>query len=162
MPGDNDDKREELYEFIRNTIESAIENGKFPSRLGFSITITDGNLPLNTGNPKRAGSGETGKGINQDENTSINNNPLPGPVSEPVKGFHTEIHKNGDGIIVYADIPGADNSNTAVSVDGENMMITSLPENIKYQTVIKIPPLRKETLKFRSKNGVLELSALTV
>lgn len=151
MPGEDEDNRDELYEFIRDTIESAIKSGKMPSKVGFSITITGGSLPVNIENSR--------DGCSRDCENNIEGDSPAKALSETERGFHTEIHKNGDEIIVYAEIPGADNSNTAVSLDGENMIITSLPEETKYQEIVKIPPLKKETLKFRSRNGVLELSA---
>ncbi|UUX92936.1 hypothetical protein [Methanoplanus endosymbiosus] len=152
MPGEDDENRDEIYKFIRDTIESAIKSGKMPSKVGFSITITGGNLPEEIENP--------GEESGEDSKNNRNHDSPAKMLSEQKRGFHTEVHKNGDEIIVYAEIPGADNSNTAVSLDGENMIITSLPEETKYQEIVKIPPLKKETLKFRSRNGVLELSAI--
>lgn len=137
---DLDDER--FYRIIREMLNEAIKNGKFPAEGNFSITIAGGKLPIDIIPPEQG------------------NVPPAGPaVLKDIKP-HTEIQKVEDNVIVSADLPGAKEENTAVSVEDDFITITSLAEEVRYSTKIKIPPIRKETVKYSLKNGLLEISAI--
>lgn len=139
--GDRDDER--FKKIIMEMISEAMKNGKFPGEGNFSITIAGGNLPIDIIPP-------------DNEGTDL------GEYQEVVKDVrpHTEIQRVGDNVIVSADLPGAKKEETAVSVEGDLMIITSLAEKTRYSTRIKIPLIRKETMTYSLKNGLLEVSAV--
>jgi HSP20 family molecular chaperone IbpA len=65
-------------------------------------------------------------------------------------------------ILIYANIPGSDMSNTAISVNENTICINSFTDGIKHTAEVKIPPVRKETMRYKSNNGVLEISVKAV
>jgi len=145
MVEDRDPEDELFHMFIRDMLNEAIKNGRFPDKGNYSIPIAGGDLPIDI--------------IPPDHDT-----PNAGEGQAFVKDMkpHTEIQKTGDDIIVSAELPGAKEENTAVSVEEDFVTITSLADNIRYSARIKIPPIRKETLKYSLKNGLLEVSAVGI
>ncbi|MDD3978318.1 MAG: Hsp20/alpha crystallin family protein [Methanomicrobium sp.] len=144
MSEDEKDKKKDFNDVIRKILEQAIENGIFPFGNNFSITIAGGKLPvelipLDIDMPFN--------NMNNSEDGFILNNP------------HTEVHQDGNLVIVYVNIPGSDMSNTAVSVNGNLIYISSFEDNIKHFAEVKIPEIKKETMKYKYNNGVLEISA---
>lgn len=147
MPEDKKDDEEDFNDIIRKIIEQALKSGNFPFNGNFSITIAGGKLPIEMipSNPANNRIEE----IKGSEGEFIANTP------------HTEIHKGNDNIIIYANIPGSDMSNTAISVNGNTLCISSFTNGIKHFAEVKIPDVKKETMKYKSNNGVLEISVKT-
>jgi HSP20 family protein len=137
--GNQDDER--FRRVIMDMITEAMKSGKFPGEGNFSITIAGGNLPIDIIPPGSMNPGE------DDPDTIRDIKP------------HTEVHKINDRIVIAADLPGAREESTAIAVEEDNIIITSLADRIRYSARIKIPPIKKETLKYSIKNGLLEVSA---
>lgn len=141
MSEESDQDDERFRKMIIDMINEAIRTGKFPDKGNFSITIAGGNLPIDIIPPASVNPDE------DDPNTIRDIKP------------HTEVHKIDDRIVIAADLPGAKEESTAIAVEEDNIIITSLADRIRYSARIKIPPIKKETLKYSIKNGLLEVSA---
>jgi HSP20 family molecular chaperone IbpA len=137
--GDQDDER--FRRVIMDMITEAMKSGKFPGEGNFSITIAGGNLPIDIIPPAAMSPDEDDPNAIQD-----------------IKP-HTEVHKIDDRIIIAADLPGAGKESTAIAMEEDDIIITSLADRIRYSARIKVPPIKKETLKYSIKNGLLEVSA---
>ncbi|MDD4128073.1 MAG: Hsp20/alpha crystallin family protein [Methanomicrobium sp.] len=144
MSEDKKDNERDFNDIIRKIFEQAIKNGKFPFNENFSITIAGGRLPVEM-IPSNNDSIKNNT-INNSEDEFILNNP------------HTEVHQEDDSVVIYANIPGSDMSNTAISVNGNILYISSFTDGIKHFAEVKIPDVRKETMKYKFNNGVLEIS----
>lgn len=144
MPEDKKNTDRDFNDIIRRILEQAIKNGKIPLNGKFSITIAGGELPIEM-LPSNCDSCKKDS-LNSGDQDFILNNP------------QTEIHKSGDEILIYANIPGSDMSNTAISIHQNLLFITSFTDGIKHIAEVKIPPVKKETMRYKSNNGVLEIS----
>ncbi|MBP2132302.1 HSP20 family molecular chaperone IbpA [Methanomicrobium sp. W14] len=145
MPEDSKDNKDKFNAIIKKIIEQAMSKGNFPPDGKFSITIAGGRIPIEI--RPASDSSERTKGLNEELNSGLMlNNP------------HTEVHKDGDRILIYANIPGSDMSNTAISVHENSLYITSYTDGVKHFADVKIPEIKKETMKYTTKNGVLEIS----
>lgn len=141
MPEDGTDD-EKFYRFIREMLNEAAKNGKFPGG-DFSITIAGGRIPIDI--------------IPSDSSGRV----LPGGEGPGIRDEkpHTEVQMVGDTIIISADLPGASNTDMAIAVEEGFVTITALTENVRYSARVKVPPMKKETLKYSFNNGLLEISA---
>ncbi|MBN1431948.1 MAG: Hsp20/alpha crystallin family protein [Methanomicrobiaceae archaeon] len=143
MNEDGKDDEERFYKVIRDMLTEAMKNGRFPSEGNFSITIAGGNLPIDIIPPEFTGIQEESKN----------------PAVKEIKP-HTEVHKMNNEIIISADLPGAKEEDTAIAVEDDFLIITSLSDNVRFSARVKIPPIKKETMKHVLKNGLLEISAI--
>ncbi|MBN2734336.1 MAG: hypothetical protein JXQ82_05735 [Methanomicrobiaceae archaeon] len=148
MPEDKKNNEKDFNDIIKRILEEALRNGNFPFNGKFSISIAGGRLPIEIA-PSNSDK-YSHNSFNFDENNNTINNP------------HTEVHKSGKDILIYANIPGSDMSNTAISVHENTLCINSFTDGIKYTAEIKIPSVRKETMKYKSINGVLEISVKAI
>lgn len=144
MNEDRDPDDDRFNRFIRDILNEAIKNGKFPGKGNFSIMVAGGHLPIDI---MPFGDDITGQGEGENFVTDI----------EP----HTEIQKIDEDVVISVDIPGAKEQDTALSVEDNFIAVTSLTDTIRYSAKIKIPPIKKETLKYSINNGLLEVSAST-
>jgi len=142
MNEDKDREDEKFYRIIREMINEAIRSGRFPGDGNFSITIAGGSLPIDI-----IPGGQ--------DNLPEDNGP---EIVKDIKP-HTEIQNVGDSVVVSADLPGAKIEDTAITATDDSIVITSLADKIRYSARVKIPQIRKETLKYSLKNGLLEVSA---
>ncbi|MDD4299560.1 MAG: Hsp20/alpha crystallin family protein [Methanomicrobium sp.] len=146
MPEDKKDADKDFNEIIRKIFEQAIHSGKFPFNENFSITIAGGRIPVDL-IPSNI-EGLKNNVANSSDEGFVLNNP------------HTEVHQDGDYVIIYANIPGSDMSNTAISVNQNTLYISSFADGVKHFAEVKIPAVKKDTMKYKCKNGVLEISVL--
>ncbi|WOF16073.1 hypothetical protein F1737_04805 [Methanoplanus sp. FWC-SCC4] len=148
MSEDNKDGINDISEIIRKMLEQATKKGNFPQDGKFSITITGGRLPLDLNNYDFDDDEDDTKSSCNSQNVRVNTP-------------HTEVHKDGDNVQIYADIPGADIYNTAISVQENHLQITSFSNDVKHEAKIEVPDIKKETMKYHFRNGVLEINVKT-
>ncbi|MDT8357066.1 MAG: Hsp20/alpha crystallin family protein [Methanomicrobiaceae archaeon] len=128
-----DDPFGDLHELIRMLLEQSFQ-GEGPIGYGFKIVIKDGEchmVPL-TG---------TGRMVAEIE-----------PFSE--------VHTLGETVAINVDLPGVDEEDVELAIEGEKLTISGKGEGRRYRTTLDLPPVDPDTLSFTCRNGVLEVSLL--
>ncbi len=172
----DDDFDKEINEAIKRLFNEMMKDGKFPFQGKFSVMISGGRIPIDINQPKKECS-EDCEGDCENEcsrGSKSNGRYVTNPHGKKVFSYfglsrmdndivektpHTEIYEIDGKVCVYADIPGSDMQNTAVSVHEDSVQITSLTGDVKYSAEVRIPKIKRETMKYRANNGVLEITA---
>lgn len=83
---------------------------------------------------------------------------LEGPVVEEEREPLTDVFDEKDEVVVIAEIPGVSEEGISVDLKGDILEISAVGKNRKYRKEVLLPvQVKKETLSYTYKNGILEV-----
>lgn len=81
-----------------------------------------------------------------------------GPVVEEEREPLTDVFDEKDEVVVIAEIPGVSEDGISVDLKGDILEISAVSKNRKYRKEVLLPvQVKKETLSYTFKNGILEV-----
>lgn len=81
-----------------------------------------------------------------------------GPVVEEEREPLTDVFDEKDEVVVISEIPGVSEDGISVDLKGDILEISAAGKNRKYRKEVLLPvQVRKETLSYAYKNGILEV-----
>lgn len=81
-----------------------------------------------------------------------------GPVVEEEREPLTDVFDERDEVVVISEIPGVSEDGILVDLKGDILEISAVGKNRKYRKEVLLPvQVRKETLSYAYKNGILEV-----
>lgn len=81
-----------------------------------------------------------------------------GPVVEEEREPLTDVFDEKDEVVVISEIPGVSEDGILVDLKGDILEISAAGKNRKYRKEVLLPvQVRKETLSYAYKNGILEV-----
>ena len=81
-----------------------------------------------------------------------------GPVVEEEREPLTDVFDERDEVVVISEIPGVSEDGILVDLKGDILEISAAGKNRKYRKEVLLPvQVRKETLSYAYKNGILEV-----
>ena len=174
----DDDLDNEINDAIKKLFKEMMKDGRFPFQGKFSVMISGGRIPIDVNQPKKECPEDCDDCEGGCPHGSNSGRYVTNPHGKKVRSYqglsrmntdfvektaYTEYYEHDGMIHVSADIPGSDLSNTAVSVtddgDGNSLSITAFTGDVRYSAVVHTSKVRKETMKYMSKHGILEITA---
>jgi HSP20 family molecular chaperone IbpA len=132
MAEEPNDGFKDLNEFIKKLLEQSFQSiGEAPFGYGFKIIIRDGEcqmIPMSGGMP---------------QSTNIER--------------ETEVSTIDDEIHIIADMPGVEEDDVQIALDGNSLIIEGRQESTVYHAVAEIPQADEGSMKYTCKNGVVEV-----
>lgn len=81
-----------------------------------------------------------------------------GPVVEEEREPLTDVFDEKDEVVVVAEIPGVSEEGISLDLKGDILEISAVGKNGKYRKEVLLPvQVKKETLSYTYKNGILEI-----
>jgi HSP20 family protein len=81
-----------------------------------------------------------------------------GPIVEEEREPLTDVFDEKDEVVVIAEIPGVSEDGVSVDLKGDILEISAVGKNRKYRKEVLLPvQVKKETLSYTYKNGILEV-----
>lgn len=81
-----------------------------------------------------------------------------GPVVEEEREPLTDVFDEKDEVVVISEIPGVSEDGISLDLKGDILEISAVGKNRKYRKEVLLPvQVRKETLSYAYKNGILEV-----
>ena len=81
-----------------------------------------------------------------------------GPVVEEEREPLIDVFDEGDEILIISEVPGINGEGITLDLKGDILEIVAVGKNRKYRKEVLLPvQVRKETLSYTYKNGILEI-----
>ncbi|WP_042706591.1 hypothetical protein [Methanomicrobium mobile] len=174
----DDDLDNEINDAIKKLFKEMMKDGRFPFQGKFSVMISGGRIPIDVNQPKKECPEDCDDCEDGCPHAGNSGRYVTNPHGKKVRSYqglsrmntdfvekkpYTEYYETDGKIHVSADMPGSDLSNTAISVtddvNGNYLNITAFTGDVRYSAVVHTSKVKKETMKYMSRNGILEIAA---
>lgn len=124
-----------MAQFFHNMDDSRTSN--LPQMAGYRIVIDGGNLPSELSGSPAYPSRDT---------------------DEPV----AEVHRIGNEVKVIVEMPGVSEENLNIQLNGDMLTVEAAGETLTYSTRTNLPPVNPASRQHTLKNGVLEVTFVSL